>query len=193
MGFTARPTAELSASKALAEAYNLQLTCLALDDESRMHTRGPADVTDVLHLKPWRADRRYMDSYREDYADLVALICQQQFYLDARAGRRARGSIWTDQTREWDSLPSLPERSFGLLEKRVSGRGFEVISVDLTTTDVAAAGMHVTRIVVPGLVSNFAPRSPFLGARRLWEAPAALKWRSGEPCKHLNLFPMPYA
>lgn len=38
---------------------------------------------------------------------------------------------------------------------------------DATTDDVRAAGLHVTRILVPGYYSNAAVGLPFLGGTRL--------------------------
>jgi ribosomal protein S12 methylthiotransferase accessory factor len=65
---------------------------------------------------------------------------------------------------------------------RLQTAGFEVIVVDVTTPDVAAAGLSVVRVVVPGLVPlHFQHPRPFLGVRRLTGTPSPL-----------NPFPHPF-
>ncbi|RSN64945.1 hypothetical protein DMH01_00615 [Amycolatopsis sp. WAC 04182] len=96
--------------------------------------------------------------------------------------------------RGWDDLPALGERRLKAYQARVEARGFEVISVDLTTCDVAAAGFHAAHTLIPGLVSNFPAGSPLWGNGRIADAAVALGWRDEPLAEHeLNVFPLPHA
>jgi len=190
IGFATRLDALEAAKKALAEGFTLQHTYLALDDERELAGMR----ADLPHLKPYRADRRYLDSYREDFGDVVDPVCQQQIHLDPRAATRVAPWVRDLPVRPWDGLPALGERRLKAYRERVEERGFEVISVDLTTRDVAAAGFHVAHTIVPGLVSDFPAGFPYWGDGRIRRAAVDLGWRTTPlPEERLNVFPLPYA
>ncbi|MFJ1759085.1 YcaO-like family protein [Amycolatopsis sp. NPDC088138] len=193
IGFATRPDALEAAKKALAEAFTLQHTCLALDDEREL-AGMQADLPHLSNLKPYRGDRRYLDSYREDFGDVVDLLCQQQIYLDPRAAARVAPWVRDLAVRPWEGLPALGERRLKAYRERVEERGFEVLSVDLTTRDVAAAGFHAAHTIVPGLVSNFPAGFPYWGDGRIRRAAVDLGWRTTPlPEERLNVFPLPHA
>lgn len=79
--------------------------------------------------------------------------------------------------------------------QQVEGRGEDVIAVTLTTRDVAALGVHVVKILVPGAVPlNPHHLFPPLGHRRLYTVPKTLGYRDTESTpRELNLaFPHPF-
>ncbi len=193
MGFATRPNAVDAAEKALAEGFTLHHTCHYLDSAQEL-AGGRADLPHLGNVKPHRADRRYLDSYRADFADVRDLLCQQQIYLDPRAGERVAPWVRDLPTRSWDGLPDLGERRLAAYRERVEARGFEVITVDMTTCDVEAAGFTATHTLVPGLVSNFPAGLPFWGDGRISRAGVALGWRSAPLAEEeLNVFPLPHA
>jgi ribosomal protein S12 methylthiotransferase accessory factor len=55
-----------------------------------------------------------------------------------------------------DELPALagetPAAALGCLVRQLGEQGYEVNRVAITTPDIAAAGFHVVRVIVPGLV-----------------------------------------
>ncbi|XYH93747.1 YcaO-like family protein [Sorangium sp. So ce1128] len=194
MGSAARHTPTDAAYKALAEAFSLQQTCRSLDNRQRFADILRSGVQNFGNLKPWREDRRYLDSYRSDFHDVVDLMCQQQLYLDRRAGEHVSSWVWGTPDRAWESVPSLPSRSIESLHARVAAAGYEVISVDVTTRDVAAFGLHVVRTLVPGLVANFPAAFPQWGRARIQNAGIALGWRDRPYDEHeLNVFPLAHA
>ncbi|WKU48821.1 YcaO-like family protein [Streptomyces sp. VNUA116] len=189
-GFALRPDPVEAAAKALAEAYTLHVTCRTLDNPTAT-VRTPGRPSP---LKPWRRDRRYLDSYRDDSSDVVEQLCQQQLYLDRRAADRVAPWTWTRPDALWSDVPALPRDDPGALLDRVRAEGYEVISVDITAPQAAASGVHTVRAVVPGTTTTAPAAYPFLGADRLRKAADRLGWsRSPLPGKELNTFPMPHS
>ncbi|SHI08570.1 ribosomal protein S12 methylthiotransferase accessory factor [Streptomyces sp. 3214.6] len=193
IGFAARESGIAAAEKALAEACTLQGNSEYLLSQEATDKLSKLGLQNTRNLKPHREDRLYMDSYRPDFHDVVDLQCQGQINLDPRA--RERMAPWTADLPEgkWEAVPSLPRRSFDLYHERLAREGFEVISVDLTTNDVAASGFHVARVIVPGLVPNFPAAFPFFGNDRIRNAAVKLGWRD-QPLDEsdLNVFPLPH-
>ena len=80
------------------------------------------------------------------------------------------------------------KKTVSLLEQR----GFDVLVVDLTTPDVRELGLHVVRVLVPGLQPLHGDhRYPFLGGRRLYEVPVRLGLRHEAPSED-QLFNLPH-
>lgn len=183
LGTACRSDAVAAAMKALAEAFQLQLVARQLDDPASplcrlARTRG-------CPLKPWREDRRYRASYRADRRDMTDLACSLQLHLDPSvwgpldpelgAGGRVRMS---------DVAPD--EADTATITARLADLGVSIVSVDVTTDDVRSLGLHVVRLVAPGLYSNAPAATPFLGGTRLTAAMAG----SG---RRPRLEPLPYA
>lgn len=195
IGFAARPTADAAALKALAEALTLQYGAIDLD---RQHGgfRQAVDRGERSgrRMKPWRRDRRYLDDYRADFRDVADLMCQLQVSLDPRVPDIVRPWVDTPRDRRLDELPSLPDRSLATYRHVLESRGYEIFATDITTQDVAAAGLTVVRVLVPGLVPNFAAGLPFLGRGKLAEAAVGQGWRTTPAtASELNYFPLPHA
>jgi ribosomal protein S12 methylthiotransferase accessory factor len=121
-------------------------------------------------------------------------MCQVQVYLDPRSVERVRD--WADgpATRDMSELPGLADGSMRSYQEAVEARGYRIYYADVTTTDVAPTGMRVVRVLVPGLVPNFAAAFPFHGHGRLRMAAVDLGWRA-EPLAEdeINLFPIAHA
>ncbi|MGW4127778.1 YcaO-like family protein [Amycolatopsis japonica] len=194
VGTAVRPDFEAATYKAVAEAYSLQSSCRLLDDEKAASRIVQANVQSARNLKPWRQDRAYLASYRDDFHDVVDLMCQLQVNLDPRAVEQNSDRLWSAQEPIDAPTDRLPDRSLGALRHRVEERDHEVIRVDLTSPDVAAAGLHVVRVVVPGLVANFPAAFPMWGRGRISRAGAERGW-PGAPFDEdeLSVFPMPHA
>lgn len=193
IGFAARDNPVAAAKKALAEAITLQGNAAFTLDPEELAAEIAAGALNGHNLKPHRSDRHYLDSYRADFRDVVDLQCQGQINLDPRA--RERIAPWTANLPQgdWSALPSVPARSFELYLERIAARGMDVISVDVTTADVAPCGFHVARVLVPGLTSNFPAAFPQLGRGRVQNAAVTLGWRSEPAAENdLNYFPLPH-
>lgn len=107
-----------------------------------------------------------------------------------------------DECHERIALSALPDRSKGRVRGDIEycvaelrRAGYEAIVVDITTEDIAAAGLSVVRVMVPGLVPlHHDHRRPCLGIRRLFDVPWRLGWdrRGWSPGSRLNPWPHPF-
>ncbi|HEU5128215.1 MAG TPA: YcaO-like family protein [Glycomyces sp.] len=195
VGFACRHTPEDAVAKAWTEALTLQEGSRDLADPEGAHWAAMArGELNSRSFKPWRADRRYLDDYREDMRDCDDLMVQQQVYLDPRAAERMAHLLEPTETRPLDRTPPLPERTVDAYRAAVEARGQEVIVVDLTTPDIASTGMAAVRVIVPGTIGNAPAAFPFLGGGVLQNLAVDLGWRE-RPMEEseLNHFPIPHA
>lgn len=195
IGFAARPDPEAAGLKAWAEALTLQdgARDLLRPDGGYRQSADRGEVNGA-YMKAWRSDRRYLDDFRPDFRDTVDLMSQLQLYLDPRATERIRPWVQTPVTRALEEIPRLPEYSLRAYKQVIENRGYEVFYADVTTRDVACTGMRVVRVLVPGLVPNFAAAFPFHGRGRLCRAAVDLGWREHALDEgQINIFPMPHA
>ena len=145
-------------------------------------------------VKPWRADRAYLDDYRPDFRDVVDLMCQLQLHLDPRALERIRPWVDVEPIRRLGDLPRIRDGSRRTYQEAVESRGYQIYFAGLTTPDVALTGMRVVRVLVPGLVPNFAAAFPYQGHGVLRTAAVRLGWRDAPVAEEaINIFPMAHA
>jgi ribosomal protein S12 methylthiotransferase accessory factor len=186
MGMGAHPDSEHAMLKALGEAYQLQILLADYDDPDGAFARAAAQPTSPL--KPWRADRDYATAYRADLRDAVDYGCHLQLHLDPTIQTRFETDLAASVDDETDPAELAADAPRGLddLVARLTGTGHRVVGVDVTTADVAAAGLHVVRVLVPGYYSNSAAGLPFLGGARLPRQLASTS--DGRP----RLLPLPH-
>lgn len=195
IGFSARPTMELAAAKAWTEALTLAEGSRDLLPRDGRHWAAMArGELNGRSFKPWRADRRYLDDFRADFHDCDDLMVQQQVHLDPRAQQQV-SELWSrPAVRDLAGAPRVADRTVAAYRERVEGLGQEVIVVDITSADVAATGMRVVRVIVPGTVGNAPAAFPFLGGGVLQQRAVDLGWRSTPLAEEeLNLVPLPHA
>ncbi|WP_322752537.1 YcaO-like family protein [Frankia sp. Cas3] len=104
MGAACRTIAEPALRKALAEAFQLQMFVGDLDDPDGAYMRAARRPDSPL--KPWRADRCYLDDCRDDLADVVEYCTHLQLFLDPRMQERLAAEL-TDSingTIGWETL-----------------------------------------------------------------------------------------
>ncbi|WP_326950374.1 YcaO-like family protein [Amycolatopsis sp. NBC_01307] len=152
-----------------------------LDRARRRLSIGTATRPDAFEA----AKQALADGFARQHADAA---------LDPRAVTRVAPWVLDLPVRPWEGLPSVAERGLKAYRERVEERGFEVISVDLTTRDVASAGFHAAHTIVPGLVPRFPAGAPYWGAGRIRRAAVDLGWRPAPQSEErLNVFPFPHA
>lgn len=145
-------------------------------------------------LKPWRADRAYLDSYRADFQDVTHLMMQLQVGIDPKLISSLRPWVDVSQTYALADIPALPDRTLATYRQRLESRGYEIFYIDITLPDIALTGMRTTRVIVPGLVPNTPAAFPPLGNGRIQQMAVQLGWRLEPlPVEELNYLPMPHA
>ena len=71
--------------------------------------------------------------------------------------------------------------------------GYEVVVRDITTPDVRDVGLHVVRVLVPGLMPLHGNHNfPYLGVRRLYTVPEKLRWVDGGWDSKAGINPNPH-
>lgn len=177
LGVACRADLVAAMRKALAEAAQQQMVVRDLDDPASAIAR----VAERPHspVKPWRRDRAYRGSYRPDWRDVVDPGCHLQLYLDPRLRTTLEAELAAGAVGPWPwthsivtdppaaSIPADPVQLLAHTAGLLAAEGMRVYSVDVTTDDVRSAGLHVVRLVVPGMYSNAPAAFPFLGGRRL--------------------------
>lgn len=194
LGTAARPDPATAVLKAAGEAISLRSYAKGLlDPDGGPWKAVELGLIDGSQLVPWRADRRYLDSYRNDFGDVTDLACQTQLYLDPRAQR------WWDHLRDpartvaLTDLPVLTGPSRDTYLRRLTARGVRPVSLDLTTTDVRAAGGAVVRVLAPGTYTNAPAAYTCWAGDRYRTEPVELGW-AGTPLRddQLNRRPLPH-
>jgi ribosomal protein S12 methylthiotransferase accessory factor len=190
LGMGVNPDPVSAATKAYAEALQLQLFVADYQDPASAYMQ--AAQSPLSPLMPHRIDRAYGDSFRRDRRDVVDYNVHLQLHLDPavqRAFQDELGQLCTGETHleeigaTW--APDTPiDIALSRAVRRLAELGHTTLCSDLTTPDVAQAGLHVVRVVVPGYYSNSALGLPFLGGTRLPLAMAAAKILPTTPLPH---------
>ena len=195
IGFAARDNLQEAARKAWTEAATLQEGSRDLLTPDSKHLQGiRAGIIPAGAMKPYRADRAYLEDFRPDFSDCTDLMVQQQIYLDPRCQERVAHLIETPLTVELDAVPQVKERSFREYRRLIEAKGYEVFSVDITPPDMQSLGLCVVRVLVPGMVGNAAAAYPLLGKGRVLDIPVEMGWRT-TPLNEsqINRMPLPHA
>jgi len=159
-GCAMRDTVDAALWKAFSEALLAVESAHALDDPSHgIHELTAAGQTP---LKPHRRDRQYAADYDADWRDVTDFSCHVQLSLDP-AVRRAL----LERLALVDARAAVPSAAPAPLTEVLPRHGYQVLLVDVTTSDVATAGLHVVRVVVPGLRATAPAAFPFLGGNDL--------------------------
>ncbi|MFE3454889.1 YcaO-like family protein [Nonomuraea sp. NPDC059194] len=183
-GFACRSDPAQACLKAAQEAVQVWIASRGLLDED-----GPAfdamrrGVLSKHSYLPWRADRRYLDAAGEDYSAVRDLAAQAQIWLDERLhpllGRfRLPGP---------DPVEVTSIEPGGDLVAELTRRGHSVVTVDLTTRDIAETPLRVARVAVSGLLPNTPAAYPYLGSDR-WKHTADRH----DVAAHITLAPPPH-
>jgi ribosomal protein S12 methylthiotransferase accessory factor len=194
LGIACRLNPEMAARKAAAEAFALRVYAHGLlSPDGDIWRAVAAGMLNGAPLKPFRADRRYADSYRSDFRDVTDLSCHAQLYLDPCMLRFVERLLTCPDSRPLAALPSISGDRRAVIIERLVAHGLRAYSADLTTADVAQTGLRVVRVMVPGLYGNFPAAFPLLGGERLSSEPVRLGWQAHPPTEdEFCLAPMPH-
>ncbi len=192
-GTACRADPREAAKKALVEAFAMLELTAELADADSTHWRALARGEIPVHAyRPYRSDRCYAEDFRPDYHDLVDLPAVAQLYLDPRMQGKPLDRL-RDRTRPV-LLGDIPAVQASRARRHyldiLAKRNLRAVSVDVTTSDVRAAGLAVVRVIVPGLYCNPPAAFRYLGGGRLYTVPAELGWVT-ETLTEDTLYPYP--
>lgn len=188
LGFATRPSLSDALRKASAESWQLRRLSLQLLD------RGSDLWQDIdrerlpMPTRPFRADRRYADSFRVDFADMHQLTYNTQYFLDPRTHPSALVRLTGEPCSFAEAQTSQEGTSgdlVGLCVAHLARAGERLYRVDLATPDMGALGLTTVRVACPGLVGNTPTAFLPLGHQRFAQA-------SGQGAQ-TYLAPMPHA
>jgi ribosomal protein S12 methylthiotransferase accessory factor len=177
-------TTDLGVPTALTFVLGDQPTSPALAVAAATHPRP--DVAIVKSLEELAHTRKFarqvMDYTPPLPVDVEAghpeVLDQKQhlrFYCPQPAKAFAAFAWAAPEERAFAELSAVGDGGLDAVVENVRAAGLDVIACDLTTPDVAALGLSVVRVVVPGLHPLFmGHRNRALGGRRLREVPERL-------------------
>ncbi|MEU6311516.1 YcaO-like family protein [Streptomyces sp. NPDC047014] len=176
-GSACRETAGAAAAKALTEAIGTHETSLELlDADSGFWRAVRQGHVDRRPYRAHRADRAYRAAFRRDWHDVNDVRLHLQAYLDPRMQDDTRLDRLRNPRPPQDGQPPCaadgPAPDLAGYVRLLAAQGLRAVAVDLAPEPVRAAGVHVARVLVPGLYCNAPAAFPFLGGRRLYRGPA---------------------
>ncbi|GIH99884.1 YcaO-like family protein [Planobispora takensis] len=111
-------------------------------------------------LAPHRPGRAFASAYRPDFSDVTDVTCHLQLLADPSFSARILARLARGEPAGFGGFgaagPFDPDAA-------LAARGLVPVTVDLTTPDIAACGLAVVRVVVPGLRATAPAAFPFLG------------------------------
>ena len=173
-GAACHPVARVALTKALLEA-----------------AMGRAYVRQLLRRQP-------VKRYRRDLQDVCTFDDHAQFYTrHPRYWTNLRRLVNRKQLANLDtfSSPSADEHdALRRISEKLRDLGLASCWCELTTPDVAAAGLHVVRVLVPGMQPLHGDhRLPFLGGSRGREPNRVFNWAGTTPLRRQRqVLPHPY-
>jgi len=149
---------------------------------------------ECVHCWGWVRDehrKRVDESYEQAYAAAskpTEMLAHAFLYGFPEAEEHAR-HLWSDAEFEDTPVgplaherPLSPEAELAIAVERLVGQGYEPLSVDIATPDVAALGFHVYKTLVPATVPlSVGSWCRHLGNPRIKMVPAARGWKHPGP------------
>ncbi|MFE7134939.1 YcaO-like family protein [Streptomyces sp. NPDC057638] len=179
-GFACRYDPAEAARKAVLEAVHTWVfTQGAVDADGWVFQAIDAGLLAPGLYLGHRADRRYLDDCGTDFAAVRDLGAHVQVWLDPRLTPLARR--FTHPERGTVPVSALRSGSRERLDAALAAGGHRVITLDLTTEDVAETPLRVARVLVSGLVPNAPAAFAYLGCERLTQAALGRGWRTAPP------------
>jgi ribosomal protein S12 methylthiotransferase accessory factor len=163
---------------------------LAKSLDELAHTRKYAKQL-MLYTPPLPVDVENGHPAVRDQRDHLRFYCPQ-------SSRAFAEFAWSSDDRvDLADLPDLSKgdtgRQLDEVVRRCAAAALEPVAVELTTPDVAAFGLHVVRVAIPGAHPMFmGHRTRALGNPRLYDVPQRLGYRGLRMGEADNPYPHPF-
>lgn len=151
-------------------------------------------VTLLKYLYEGTRDR----TFAPDFSDIRTPEDHSRLYLDPGVAEQAAFLESSDEVRDVRDVEPLegesPAEVIASICSRLESAGTSAYAVDITTPDVAEAGLCAAKVISPELQPiDFGHGERFLGGRRLYEAARELGLRDAPlTIDDLNPFPHPF-
>ncbi|MFI1016221.1 YcaO-like family protein [Streptomyces sp. NPDC020965] len=179
-GFACRYDPADAARKAVLEAVHTWVfTQGAIDADGWVFRAIEAGMLARGLYLDHRTDRRYLDDCGPDFGAVRDLGAHVQVWLDPRMAPFARR--FTRPALGVVPIDAVAPGSRALLDTRLAAAGHRVITLDLTTEDVAETPLRVARVLVPGLIPNAPAAFGYFGSPRFGRAAVERGWRTAPP------------
>jgi ribosomal protein S12 methylthiotransferase accessory factor len=126
------------------------------------------------------------------FEDHVSLFGWRQSlrYIDFLTSVRVERSLGSEDPPYMSDVTSQLRHCLDVL----TDLGLDVIVVDVTQPDIGSLGVHVVKVLIPGLTNINADHNyPLLGGSRLYSVPRLLGYRHGDCSEEeLNRVPHPF-
>lgn len=183
-----KPTSPAIAVAAAADPSPVRAIIKSLEElaHTRKFSRQVMEYTPALPNDPTSAQLAVQDQRHH-----LRLYCPQ-------AAKAFIRFAWESaDVRYVEEMPgprgTTPQHELDGLVGQIRALGYEVIACDLTTPDIAALGLSVVRVVVPGLHPLFMGyQNRALGGNRLYEIPQKLGHLGLAPGQADNPYPHPF-
>ncbi|MER7045318.1 YcaO-like family protein [Streptomyces jumonjinensis] len=126
-----------------------------------------------------RDDRRYLDDCGPQFGAVRDLGAHVQVWLDPRTAPLAER--FTRPRLGVVGIESVEPGSRAALDARLTAGGHRLITLDLTTEDIAETPLRVARVLVSGLVPNAPAAFGYFGCPRFARAATGRGWRTVAP------------
>jgi len=114
--------------------------------------------------------------YKKDFSDVLNFHDHGYLYSTDKSLRQNIKFLFSPNHANKDYSPKNPVIKNDLISHILSC-GFDVITKDLTTPDIADTGLRVARTIIPGLASlHGIHQFPFLGCKRIYEPGKIFPW-----------------
>jgi ribosomal protein S12 methylthiotransferase accessory factor len=137
-------------------------------------------------------------TFRDDYSDVMSPEDHSNLYLVPGNEAHAEFLVESDERQAVGDVASVkggdPAASIEAIMSRLDAINASAYAVEVTTADVAEAGLHVVKTISPELQPiDFVHRERFLGGRRLYQAAFDLGLRDTPlSLDQVNPYPHPF-
>lgn len=147
---------------------------------------------------PWKQDiiMGADFQYREDYKNINDFHSRVNLFTLAHMKEKVKW-LWGSSQKyvpiSTDSNLGIKEKLNNIL-KSLDNKGFQVIAVDLTTEDVRELGIHVVKVIIPGMTEITNDHNiPRIGGERIYKVPVDIGLsKNKRTVLNLNRVPHPF-
>ncbi len=190
IGFATRFSIYEAMEKSAAEAIQLRTVSLDMLNPNSPVWTDPENK-EYLGIKEYRPDRKYRESFKSDWSDMISLKHNVQYFLDPETWSIALNRLENNESIvNYNEIKDVKEKNkLNYLINEYEKNNMSIYMVDLTTDDIKKTNYRVVRVLSPEACPNMPTGLPMLGNKRLLNATKVDK----EGKYDFDLSPMPHS